>query len=147
MFALLDEGPDVPAYVRLEVLAHAVLDQGDACVALAEVDHDEALHAHGFCGGSDEDKGGRWVRRASMLGIFLEDLVCDFAAFGEQLLFVGLQELGEELALLLCEDLRGHAGYVPVCNADSAQCGRTGFQLFATTSSVNFGYHFHWELV
>ena len=52
VLALLDEGPDVPAYMRLEVLAHAVLDEGDACVALAEVDHDEALHAHGFCGKS-----------------------------------------------------------------------------------------------
>lgn len=78
VFALLDEGPDVPAYVRLEVFAHAVLDQCDASLALAEVDHDEALHAHGFCSELDGDD---WMRsgRTAMLWIFLEDLVCDFA--------------------------------------------------------------------
>jgi hypothetical protein len=48
VFALLHEGPDVPANVGLEVFAHAVLDEGDASFALAEVDHDEALHAHCF---------------------------------------------------------------------------------------------------
>jgi len=57
VFPLLYEGPDVPTYVRLEVFAHAILDQSDACFALAEVDDDEALHAHGFYRASDE-KGG-----------------------------------------------------------------------------------------
>ena len=47
--------------------------------------------------------------RASMLGIFLEDLVGDFAPLWELLLLVRLEELGKELALLLCEGLR-HAG-------------------------------------
>ena len=54
MFSLLHEGPYVPTYVGLEVLAHAILDESDSCVTLAKVDHDEALHAHRFCGRSDK---------------------------------------------------------------------------------------------
>ena len=54
VLALLYEGPDVPAYVRLEVFAHAVLDECYPCIALAKVDHDEALHAQGFCAALDK---------------------------------------------------------------------------------------------
>ena len=50
VFSLLYEGPNVPTYMRLEVFEHALLYQSYTCFALAEVNHYEALHAHGFCG-------------------------------------------------------------------------------------------------
>lgn len=45
---------------------------------------------------------------APMLRIFLEDLVGDFPSSRELFMFVCLQELCEEFALLWWEGLRGH---------------------------------------
>lgn len=119
VLSLLYEGPNVPAYMRMEVFAHAILYESYAWFALAKVNQYEALHAHGFYGNPDR-KHNKTMKNGltSMLRMFFEDLVSDFTPFRELLLFVCLQELREELAFLLCQWLRGHGraelGYVPV---------------------------------
>lgn len=72
VFALLYECPDVPTYVGLEVLAHAILDEVYACFTLAEVDQDEALHAHRFCGNQTKARTrGLWMHEPPCCGCFL----------------------------------------------------------------------------
>lgn len=79
VFSFLYKGPNVPTYMRLEATAHTVLYQSYACFTLAEVNHHEAFHAHGFCDNPD-GKHGRVMNNelTPMLRIFLEDLVSEF---------------------------------------------------------------------